>query len=121
MQLKSSLWHAESLHELSTLQKPVENTDKNLVTWLALWPVSSVTTSYFADEETAALNKKSSIWVQRLTRESESKVGRINWASWQLKVNIYRVLTMHASIVKISYILTYVNPQTTLWDVLSYF
>lgn len=72
MQIKSRLQDAESLRELSTLQKPVENIDKNLVTWLTSWPVSSVTTSYFTDEETAALNKKSSIWVQWLTRESES-------------------------------------------------
>lgn len=32
MQIKSSPWDAESLPELSVLQKPVENIDENLVT-----------------------------------------------------------------------------------------
>lgn len=120
MQIKSNLWDAENGNELSTVKKQVEDIEEYLVAWLSCaLHLHSVTTFYFADEETTAPNNKSFLWGTtthiRIWQWSRKK----EWASWKVKVN--KVLTMHASFVKISYRLIHINPQVTLWDVLSFF
>jgi hypothetical protein len=92
--------------------KPVESTDQNMVTPLDLSPTSSFSHHFLVCRQgNCSLDSTLSVWTQWFLWESDCKVESMESISCKTKVSIYRVLMIQASIIKISYIFMYVNPQ----------